>query len=83
MHKFVTHDGHKITIDVDPGNSELIKALTDIIPRLSLDEIRDGELEKRLDKANLGQVKLSSGDDIKQLIFSLAMFNTISKPPGF
>jgi hypothetical protein len=53
MHKFVTHDGHKITIDVDPGNSELIKALTDIIPRLSLDEIRDGELEKRVDKANL------------------------------
>ena len=27
--------------------------------------------------------KLSSADDVKQLIFSLAMFNTISKPPGF
>ncbi|MBQ6440535.1 MAG: hypothetical protein IJJ06_10555 [Mogibacterium sp.] len=83
MHKFVTRDGQKISIDVDPGNSELIKLLTDTIPRLSLDEILDGELERRLKKASLGSVKLSSGDDIKKLIFSLAMFNTISKPPGF
>ena len=83
MKKFVTHDGHKISLDVDPGNSELISLLTDIIPRLSLDEILDGELEKRLNVANVGPVRLSAGDDIKQLIFSLAMFNTISKPPGF
>ncbi|MBE6027648.1 MAG: hypothetical protein E7227_03450 [Clostridiales bacterium] len=83
MHKFVTHDGHKISIDVDAENKELITLLNNIVPRLSLDEIRDGELEKRLEKANIGSVKLSSGDDIKQLIFSLAMFNTISKPPGF
>ena len=83
MKKFVTHDGHKISLDVDPGNSELISLLTDIIPRLSLDEILDGELEKRLAKTDIGTVKLSAGDDVKQLIFSLAMFNTISKPPGF
>ena len=83
MHKFITHDGHKISIDLDPKNKELISLLTDIIPRLSYDEILDGELERRLGKAGAGSVKLSSDDDIKQLIFSLAMFNTISKPPGF
>ncbi|MBQ6501867.1 MAG: hypothetical protein IJI87_11060 [Mogibacterium sp.] len=83
MHKFVTHDGKKISIDLDSGNDELIKALTDIIPRLSYDEILDGELERRLKNTRFGSVKLSAADDIKQLIFSLAMFNTISKPPGF
>ncbi len=83
MQKFITHDGQKILIDVDPKNKELIRLLTDIIPRLSYDEILDGELEKRLSNKDFGSVKLSSGDDVKQLIFSLAMFNTISKPPGF
>ena len=83
MHKFVTHDGHRISIDVDPKNKELISLLTDIIPRLSYDEILDGELENRLKNTDFGSVKLSSGEDVKQLIFSLAMFNTISKPPGF
>ncbi len=83
MHKFITHDGQKISIDLDPKNKELISILTDIIPRLSYDEILDGELEKRLKNTDFGSVKLSSGDDVKQLIFSLAMFNTISKPPGF
>ena len=83
MHKFITHDGHKISIDLDPKNKELISLLTDIIPRLSYDEILDGELEKRLKNTDFGPVKLSSADDVKQLIFSLAMFNTISKPPGF
>ena len=83
MHKFVTHDGKKISIDLDSGNDELIKALTDIIPRLFYDEILDGELERRLKNTRFGSVKLSAADDIKQLIFSLAMFNTISKPPGF
>ena len=82
MHKFITHDGYKISIDLDHKNKELISLLTDIIPRLSYDEILDGELERRLKNTDLGEVKLSSGDDVKQLIFSLAMFNTISKPPG-
>ena len=83
MHKFETHDGHKISIDIDSKDKELISLLTDIIHRLSYDEILDGELERRLKNTDLGEVKLSSGDDVKQLIFSLAMFNTISKPPGF
>ena len=83
MHKFVTHDGHKISIDIDSKDKELISLLTDIIHRLSYDEILDGELERRLKNTDLGEVKLSAGDDVKQLIFSLAMFNTISKPPGF
>ena len=83
MHKFVTHDEHKISIDIDSKDTELISLLTDIIHRLSYDEILDGELERRLKNTDLGEVKLSSGDDVKQLIFSLAMFNTISKPPGF
>lgn len=83
MHKFITHDGKKISIDVDRDNHDLISLLNDIIPRLSYDEILDGELEKRLAKTDIGPVKLSAADDVKQLIFSLAMFNTISKPPGF
>jgi hypothetical protein len=83
MIRFTTHDGKKISIDVDRDNHDLIRHLTDIIPRLSYDEILDGELEKRLAKTDIGTVKLSAGDDVKQLIFSLAMFNTISKPPGF
>ena len=83
MLKFVTRDGQKIKIDAGSEDEELVRILTDIIPRLSYDEILDGELEKRLNGAYSGSVKLSSGDDVKQLIFSLAMFNTISKPPGF
>ena len=83
MHKFVTHDGKKISIDLDSGNDELIKALTDIIPRLYYDDIIDGVLERRMKNTRFGTVKLSAADYIKQLIFSLAMFNTISKPPGF
>jgi hypothetical protein len=83
MIRFTTHDGKKISIDVDRDNHDLIRHLTDIIPRLTYDEILDGELEKRLAKTDMGTVKLSAGDDVKQLIFSLAMFNTISKPPGF
>ena len=83
MIRFTTHDGKKISIDVDRDNHDLNRHLTDIIPRLTYDEILDGELEKMLAKTDIGTVKLSAGDDVKQLIFSLAMFNTISKPPGF
>ena len=83
MIRFTTHDGKKISIDVDRDNHDLIRHLTDIIPRLTYDEILDGELERRLSKTKIGPVRLSSADDVKQLIFSLAMFNTISKPPGF
>ena len=80
--KFETRDGKKITIDLDALNDEIIELLNNTVPRLSYDEILDGELERRLSKTDLGPVKLSSGDDIKQLVFSLAMFNTLSKPTG-
>lgn len=80
--KFETRDGKKITIDSDALNDEIIELLNNTVPRLSYDEILDGELERRLSKTDLGSVRLSSGDDIKQLVFSLAMFNTLSKPTG-
>jgi hypothetical protein len=83
MAKFTTRDNKNIRIKVDDEDDELMKLLNDAVPRLSYDEILDGELEKRLAKTDIGTVKLSAGDDVKQLIFSLAMFNTISKPPGF
>ena len=83
MRKFETHDGKKIIIDVSPESDEVIGILEDAIPRLSYDEILGGELEKRLGSASIQSLKVSSGDDLKTLIFSLAMFNTISKPPGF
>ena len=84
MHKFVTHDGKKISIDLDSGNDELIKALTDIIPRLSYDEILDGELKKRLKDlaVNIETLELSSSDDIKEILLSKAIFDAISKPMG-
>ena len=82
-HKFVTHDGKKIYMDVSPESDEVLSILADAIPRLSYDEILGGELEKRLGKASVESIKLSLSDDVKTLIFSLAMFNTISKPPGF
>ena len=80
--KFETRDGKKISIDIDTQNEELLALLRDAVPRLSYDEILDGELEKRLNRSGLGEVRLSSGDDIKQLVFSLAMFHTLSKPTG-
>lgn len=80
--KFETRDGKKITIELDTQNDEILELLKDAVPRLSYDEILDGELERRLSKSVLGSVRLSSGEDIKQLVFSLAMFNTLSKPTG-
>ena len=83
MHKFVTHDGKKIKIDVSPDNDDVLSILTDAVPRLTYDEILEGELEKRLGTATVRSVSLTLGDYIKSLIFNLAMFNMISKPPGF
>ena len=82
MHKFETRDGKKISIEVEPVSDEIISLLVNIIPRLSYDEILDGKLEKKLSCANVKSVKISSGEDVKTLIFSLAMFNSISKPMG-
>jgi hypothetical protein len=58
MIRFTTHDGKKISIDVDRDNPDLIRHLTDIIPRLSYDEILDGELEKISMKIKIARGKL-------------------------
>ncbi len=83
MHKFETRDGKKISVEVEPVNDEIISLLVNTIPRLSYDEILDGELERKISNASIRSVKISSGDDVRTLIFNLAMFNTISKPTGF
>ena len=84
MAKFATRDGKSIKIKVDAKNEELMELLTNVIPRLSYDEILDGELEKRLKDLveEIGPVELSSGDDIKELLLSKAIFDAISKPMG-
>lgn len=83
MKKFVTRDGVGLKLNIDKDNEELIRILSNIIPRLSYEEIQDGELEKRLKDVELEYEKLSSGEDIKKLFLSNAIFNAISKPPGF
>ena len=84
MAKFVTRDGKNIRINVDAKNEKLMELLKDAVPRLSYDEILDGELEKRLKDAavEIGPIELLSGDDIKELLLSKAIFDAISKPMG-
>ena len=85
MAKYVTRDNKTIKIKCDTKNEELMDLLTNTIPRLSYDEILDGELEKRLKDTDLDieSLELSSADDIKQILLSKAIFDAISKPPGF
>lgn len=84
MAKFVTRDDKTIKIKVDPQDDELMDLLTNTIPRLSYDEILDGELEKRLNESgkNIGPIEPSSIEDIKELLLSKAIFDAISKPIG-
>ena len=84
MVKFVTRDNKNIKIKVDPKNDELIDLLNNTIPRLSYDEILDGELKKRLKDlaVNIESLELSSSDDIKEILLSKAIFDAISKPMG-
>ena len=84
MTKFVTRDNKSIKIKVDPKNDELMNLLTNTIPRLSYDEILDGELEKRLKNhsVDIESIELSDGDGIKQILLSKAIFDAISKPLG-
>lgn len=84
MAKFVTRDNKNIKIKVDPKNDELIDLLNNTIPRLSYDEILDGELKKRLKDlaVNIESLELSSSDDIKEILLSKAIFDAISKPMG-
>jgi hypothetical protein len=67
---------------VSPDTAEAAGILQDILPRLSYDEILNGELEKSLTGSHIESVQLSSGDYVQTLIFSLAMFNALSKHPG-
>jgi hypothetical protein len=84
MAKFITRDNKSIKIKVDAEHDELKNLLNDIVPRLSYDEILDGELEKRLkDSAtNIKSIEVSYNDDIKELLLSKAIFDAISKPTG-
>ena len=84
MAKYITRDNKSIKIKVDAENDELKNLLNDIVPRLSYDEILDGELEKRLkDSAtNIKSIEVSYNDDIKELLLSKAIFDAISKPTG-
>jgi DNA repair photolyase len=67
-----------------PKNDELMDLLNNTIPRLSYDEILDGELKKRLKDlaVNIESLELSSSDDIKEILLSKAIFDAISKPMG-
>lgn len=78
MHKFTTKDGKILSFK--SNNQEVIRVLENTIPRLTYDEILDGELEKRLESFDIDALKLSDKSDIKTLILSLAMFNNLSKP---
>ncbi len=84
MAKFVTRDEKTIKIKVDPQDDELMDLLTNTIPRLSYDEILDGELEKRLGESgrDIGPIEVASIEDIKELLLSKAIFDAISKPIG-
>ena len=84
MAKFVTRDNKSIIIKVDSPNDELMDLLTNTIPRLSYDEILDGELEKRLKDldVDIESLELSISDDIKRILLSKAIFDALSKPMG-
>lgn len=86
MAKFITRDNKsiKIKIKIDSKNTELLSLLNNTIPRLSYDEILDGELEKRLKQSHVDieSIELTSGEGIKQLLLSKAIFDAISKPLG-
>lgn len=83
--KFVTRDNKSIKIKADPASDELLELLNNTIPRLSYDEILDGELEKTLKNSGvtIESIELSSADDIKKLLLSKAIFDALSKPPGY
>lgn len=82
MKKYTTRDGKIVKIKVKPDTDKAKLLLEDIVPRLSYDEILNGELEERLKESKIEYVQVSSDDDVKTLIFSLAMFNALSKSPG-
>ena len=84
MAKFITRDNNSIRINFDPSDDELMDLLNNTIPRLSYDEILEGELEKRLkDRAEkIESIELLSGKGIKEILLSKAIFDALSKPMG-
>lgn len=84
MAKFVTRDNKIIKIKFTPCSNELTDHLNNIIPRLSYDEILDGELENRLKDldVDIESLELSISDDIKRILLSKAIFDALSKPMG-
>ena len=84
MAKFITRDNKSIRINFDPSDDELMDLLNNTIPRLSYDEILEGELEKRLkDRAEkIESIELLSGKGIKEILLSKAIFDALSKPMG-
>ncbi len=83
MEKFLTRDEKTVKIKVDPKNTALIETLVNTIPRLSYDEILEGELKKRLGNA-MSEIELDLSPDveIKDVLLSKAIFDAISKPMG-
>jgi len=86
MAKFVTRDNKSIKIKIDSPNDELMDLLTNTIPRLSYDEILDGELEKRLGESgrDIGSIEVASIEDIKELLLSkqAAEQKQVTPPPA-
>ena len=83
MKKFLTRDEKVVKVKVDPKNTALMEKLVNSISRLSYDEILDGELEKRLgDSMSEIEIDLTPAVDIKDVLLSKAIFDSISKPMG-
>lgn len=83
MKKFLTRDEKVVKVKVDPKNTALMEKLVNSISRLSYDEILDGELEKRLgDSMSEIEIDLTPDVDIKDVLLSKAIFDSISKPMG-
>ena len=78
--KYTTKDGKVIRIKIEPHNEQTHNLLVNTVPRLTYDEILEGELESRLEGYTIKEVKELKGD-IKDLILSYAVFNAVSKRP--
>ena len=82
MRKYTTRDGKVLRITIEPDSEDVDKLLCNTVPRLTYDEILDGALAARLEGCDISSIELSSGDFVKTLLFSNAMFNALSKPTG-
>ena len=83
MKKFLTRDEKVVKVKIDPKNTALMEKLVNSISRLSYDEILEGELEKRLgDSMSEIEIDLTPDIDIKDVLLSKAIFDSISKPMG-